>query len=46
MFIQLRLVPPYLCNIERINKLKNMKVIFNPIDAAGYVYADSGMQRG
>ena len=25
MFIPLRLVPPYLCNIERINKLKNMK---------------------
>lgn len=28
MFIQLRLVPPYLCNIERINKLKNMKKLF------------------
>ena len=28
MFIPLRLVPPYLCNIERINKLKDMKKLF------------------
>ena len=28
MSILLRLVSPYLCNIGRINKLKNMKKLF------------------
>lgn len=28
MSIPLRLVPPYLCNVERSNKLKNMKKLF------------------